>query len=1274
MLRFLRDGISFALFRHVTPLIRLGGRKILESSDFPELPARLEPTATAAGFDTLPLTGVWAFLFAVIKANRSSAVAMGLCLLGCGATGLASPALIHALISFVGNAATEPLWYGLLLGVGLCLLSATEAVLLQNFFYNAITSKIMVINGLNQRIYRHTLALTRKSRLATPIGDAVNHLGTDSDAVAEFVWVVIEMSYSLAMIVSVTAFLFQYLGIAALAGVAVLTVMTPLTKKVAKGFTRLDDEIMKHRDERVSQISQMLSGIRIVKFFAWGDKILGDIRAIRDKEVGARKRLARAGSAAMLIYVGAGTLVCLAAFGTFLALGHKLDAATVFPCLALFGMLEHPFGNLTRYISDTISAKVSAGRLLEFLRRPTLAPDDRPVSAPSVPIGVSFEAVIAGYEDAEHPAVAAAALVVAPGESVAIVGPVGSGKTSLLLAVLGELPLKAGTVTFAGLAVGEAPRTAFVPQEAFVQNGTLAQNIHFGEPEADLGEAVRMCALGADLAQLPAGLGTEIGEHGVNLSGGQKQRVSLARAVMARPGLVLLDDPLSAVDATTEAFLARELIFGHWAGVTRLVVTHRLEHLGQFDKVVFVEKGLVSAVGTYEELRRTVPRFEAFMVEHETSHGAGTAFTADARPEAAADGKAKAPQEGNGGRITAEEDRERGAVKPRVYLDYLRALGGRTQRSQVSMLPLLFGAVLGVTVIPILQNTWLSVWTGGDATGGVASWMTPHLGSDYRNLMIFGALGLVALVVGAGQNLLWGTRAVMAGRDLHDRALRAVLGAPVRFFDSTPIGRILNRFSQDVDAIERNLPWSFEHTVRGAFLTLGSIAVLVTILPLTIVVVVPVILLFLKVQAMYRRCAREAQRLYSISRSPRFAHFKETLNGLSVIRGLHKGDWFTARFLAVTRQNQRDLHGLISLNRWFSVRVPLVGSLVSLSVALGIVVAAHGGAISAGLAGLVLIYALRFWESLNWAVRSFAEVESRMTSVERLRTYGMIAQEPALLLPEPVVAAGETWPLAGTIEFCDVFARYAEHLPDVLKGVSFRIPGGSKAGLIGRTGSGKSTVFQALFRFIEARSGTILIDGKDIGGIPIDRLRRSIAIIPQDPTLFRGKLRENLDRFAQHTDSALWRALDRAHLKAFAQSLPGGLEAEVKENGQNFSQGQRQLFCLARALLVDARVIVMDEATASVDVETDALIQETIRRECGDRTVLIIAHRLGTVEDCDLVIDLDDGRVRRVLTPDHARRIALEGASAAGLLDGGAAVQARRVEAAVLWGDSTVIN
>ncbi len=1221
----IRASLSFVFYRHVAPLVRLGQTKILESEDFPPLPDRLSPRSVKPAFFSLPTDTTTKFLFALMRAIPREVGLMALVLLIVGLAGLASPVLVGKLISHVALGADASLVTGIALALGLAFVTVVEGVGLQNFFYVAIGANQIVANALNTLIYRHSLRMTRAARLKTPLGDAVNHLGTDSDSVAEFPWIVVEATWAALMILAVTGLLFHYLGLAALSGVAVLVVMSPLTKRLAKRFTKLDDEIMKHRDERVSQISQMLAGIRIVKFFAWQDEILGEIEKVRGKEIEARRRLMKTDAGSLLIYVGANTFVCLAAFGTRLWMGGQLDAATVFPCLSLFAMLEHPFGNITRYISESVNARVSAGRILTYLKLPTLPLDERPVAPAGGAIGLELADVTARFDDAERDVLTNVRVSIPAGSSVAIVGPVGSGKTSMLLAALGELPITGGRVGFPGLPEGMAPRTAFVPQEAFVRNGTLRDNLLFGEPDLGLDAVVFATALEPDLARLPAGIKTEIGEHGVNLSGGQKQRVALARAAMARPGLILLDDPLSAVDHATETHLVDHLLFGVWKGSTRVVVTHRLEHLDRFDQVVFLENGAIVASGRYQELVAQEPRFAQFVAEHGATRGAGEALKDDGVAAAS-----EAAPTGGEARITSEEDRERGAVKAHIYWEYIKALGGRSRQSRLTMLPLLFVATVALTVLPILQNTWLAQWTERVTTATQAE--------GWRNLYIFGALGLAALAVQGLQKLIWNLRAVAAGRHLHDDALRAVMGAPIRFFDSTPVGRVLNRFSRDVDAVERNLPWSFEHTVRATFVTAGATAVLVGALPITIVAIVPVIFLFIRLQRRYRVCAREAQRIFSVSRSPRFAHFKETLSGLAVIRGAHKGAYFTEGFYAVTAASQRDFHGLVLLNRWFSVRVPMIGAAVSIATATGVVLASQQGALPAGLAGLVLIYSLRFWESLNWGVRSFADAESKMTSVERLKNYGQIPQEPDIRTSVPSVTADEVWPTAGTITFDGVVARYAEHLPDVLKGVTFTIPGGSKAGLVGRTGSGKSTIFQALFRVMEIREGTIRIDGRDIAGVPLKRLRRAVAIIPQDPTLFRGKLRENLDRFGQHDDASLWQALERAHLKEFIAGLPNGLDADVKENGHNFSQGQRQLLCLARALLVDAKIIVMDEATASVDVETDALIQTTIRHACVDKTVLVIAHRLGTVEDADLVVDLEGGHVKRAFAPRSLER------------------------------------
>jgi ABC-type multidrug transport system fused ATPase/permease subunit len=585
------------------------------------------------------------------------------------------------------------------------------------------------------------------------------------------------------------------------------------------------------------------------------------------------------------------------------------------------------------------------------------------------------------------------------------------------------------------------------------------------------------------------------------------------------------------------------------------------------------------------------------------------------------------------GKFIRKEDREMGAVGSQVYFQYLKAMAGAAGWRRVVMLVFLFGTSIAAAGIPILQNLWLSIWTNrqpGDSF--FTKWMYGFIQDDAHNLKIYAFFGAMVLVLFVVKNMVWALRSVAAGRTLHDKAFNAVLQARMRFFDSTPVGRVLNRFSQDVDAVERELPWAFNHMI-GAFLsTLGSLTVLVIALPPVLLFFGPVFWLYYRLQRDFRASGREVKRLHSITRSPRFAHFKETLEGLTVIRGMHKQALFMDGYYKTLAVNARTFYATISLNRWFSIRVPLLGGIISSAVAIGLIYGVRFGMIHVGTAGMVLIYSLGLWESLNWCIRSFSEAESRMISVERLKAYGDIKPEPMTKSADDVIESGD-WPRAGEIVFENVVARYVENLPDVLRGVSFTIPAGKKVGFIGRTGAGKSTIFQLLYRFIDVRSGRILIDGKDIAHIPLPDLRRNIAIIPQDPTLFMGTLRSNLDRFNRFTDQDLWHGLERVQMAAYFRGLEKGLETDVHENGHNFSQGQRQLLCLARALLVQAKIIVMDEVTASVDVSTDAVIQEAIRRECKDQTVLIIAHRLGTVADCDLVIELSHGQVAAQRAP-----------------------------------------
>jgi ABC-type multidrug transport system fused ATPase/permease subunit len=645
--------------------------------------------------------------------------------------------------------------------------------------------------------------------------------------------------------------------------------------------------------------------------------------------------------------------------------------------------------------------------------------------------------------------------------------------------------------------------------------------------------------------------------------------------------------------------------------------------------------GRVRGVGPLADLLANLPEFHAFYSESsKADHGASLLASEKSTPLGNTSVAAIEPV-----RVTEDEDRAIGAVKGSVYLDYVKALGGLTAGRRAIMIPLLLGASVAASVLPLLQKSWLALSSNLQA-GHVAgtSAIDRLAGGSLTSIAVYGCIGLATLVGVLVNRLLWLERGMAAGRDLHDLMLVSVLKAPLRFFDSTPIGRILQRFSRDVEAVDIQLQWSFETTVR-CLVNIGTALFLILgVLPVMLVVIAPVFWFYYLLQRDYRVPAREAKRLDSINRSPRFAHFKETLHGLVVIRSYGRTGEFLSQFYDRLALSNRMFYGNYMLNRWFSSRIPLLGAIVSSGSAVGIVAYAYMGRISPGVAGLVMVYALTLWESLNWAVRIFAEVEARMTSVERLKYYASLDSE-AEIFTAPPANIEEDWPKRGEIVFDRVVARYASHLPPVLKGISFRVPPGSRVGIIGRTGSGKSTLLQALFRAMELESGEIRIDGINIAQVGLERLRRSLAIIPQDPTLFLGTLRSNLDRFSEFSDNEVWNALQKARLESFVRNLPGGLAANVLENGSNFSQGQRQLLCLARALLTEAKVIVMDEATASVDVQTDSLVQEVVRENCPNVTMLIIAHRLGTVADCEMIFEVREGKLHRTLDLEKKEKV-----------------------------------
>lgn len=1189
-------------FTDMNPILKLGAHKSLEAEDLPPLPTELDPETLLIQEQEIQWTES-RFLKSLLWASRRLWYwPTGLHLADAGAS-LLGPVLVNHFIKLLqtGVSTQTQLIEALSYGLGIGLSGIFAGLMVQHYFYHRLKRQQVLINVVNTKIFRHALALSRAARDQIAIGDIVNHMSSDTESVSEGADAISELIYCTVMILGAIGLLFHYLGSTAWVAVLLLGALAPITRKVSREFTRFDEELMKHRDSRVSLMSQILGAIRVLKYFAWEKSVCEEVQAIRNKELESRRRIARAELFVTLIYVSVGTLVLFSVLSVHVWRGGVLDPALIFTCVSLFALLEEPFAFISRVISMFISANVAAGRISRFLAQPEIGSEVLKTTKP----GLALE-----LNQVSAQILKGVTLEINEGESLALVGPVGSGKSTLLNVLLGEVNLTVGAVQC------QASRIGYVSQEAYILNGTLLENLVFGQIgvlDSEVAEALRLTQLKYDVAQMSGGLQTEIGEKGVNLSGGQKQRLSLARAYLHKPDLVLLDDPLSAVDSSTEQALVDDLVFGAFKNITRLVVTHRLAHLGRFDRIAFMNEGRIEAIGTFEELLASSPGFKAYMDEFARTEGGGSL-----KPEAASNAAENIlpsviPLSASESRITEDEDRSFGAVKGGVYWQYVLSLGGTNKNLRPWLLILLLLAAGSGTVFPLAQKAWLAHIS--EASSGV---------KPLTAIYVYGLLGLLVMGATLASDLFWLKRGLRAGRDIHDQMLNSILGTGVRFFDSTPVGRVLQRFSRDMEAIDIQLQWCFENSVKCLVQVIVTLALIVTTLPLVIVFIVPVLILYYREQKLYRSSAREVKRLDSIARSPRFAHFKETLQGLTVIRAYGKQQWFMGEFFKRLHHSQRMFYGHFMVNRWFSARVPVIGGMVSLFTAVAIVLSVRSHQISPGLAGLLTVYSLSFWGVLNWGIRIWSEVEARMTSMERVKFYSNLPQE--LSVSREPQFLGSSWPLNGTVEFENVKLRYAEHLPLVLKGLSFKVEAGQKVGIIGRTGSGKSTLFQALYRFIELESGRILIDGVDIATLPLSRLRKALAIIPQDPTLFMGTLRSNLDRYEEFSDEALWQVLKRTCLEDFVRSLPLGLNSLVVENGGNLSQGQRQLLCLARALLVQASVIILDEATASVDVKTDALVQKVVRESSLGVTILIIAHRLGTVRDCDQILEISNGQ------------------------------------------------
>lgn len=1251
------------LFSSVAPLMKVWRTRSINENDIPELDPALNPIDVEAAYSGLETDKPYKFIIqAYFKAGKSAYKGLLIQLFMIILALSGSFILRELIISYKGLSSSNDLLYSIALVCLLAFVSSGEGILTQHFYYHNLKVYARISNGLSMRLFRHTLRLKNSSKMTTNTGDVVNHMASDIDGIGEVSFFLPELLYLVVMTFGVIIMLYNFIGIAAFVAVVALILFAPLAKIAAKRFTKTDEVMWRNRDERITLMSQILTGIRVIKYFAWEKSILKEVSSIREKEIAALIKFVKIDALSTLLFVTTSTVVSFCGFGAFVYFGGVLSAEIIFPGIMLFTMLEQPFGRVSFFIKNISHAKVATNRLDAFFKLEENKTEQTLETSPNQALGLSIQNISVAYNQDKN-ILDGISINVKPKDSIAIVGQVGAGKSTFLMALLGEAAVNSGEIIFNqystnGLNTDSTsnnnleklennvkPNIGFVSQEAFVMNATVRENIFFEQKESlvsndELLSILNDCALAQDVANMATGLETEIGERGVNLSGGQKQRLSLARAAAKKPGIVLLDDPLSAVDVNTETYLCEHLIFGRWSEITRIVVTHRLAHLYRFDKIIFLNNGKIEAHGTLDEILSSSDLFKEFYDEHSNAEEISKSLKADIEFDVSDRSKELS------GRITDDEEREIGTVKWEVFKSYILALGGKDKAKRKYIFAAMVLTCLLVVVFPIAQSSWLAYWS--DTKGGFSNKLQ-WLQNPMNAIFVYGVIGIFILSANYLERITWMLRAAVAGRDIHNDTLRSVIMAPIRFFDATPMGRILNRFSRDTQGVDEELSWNFESTIRSLTQTLGYLFLIVSVTPMVLIIALPALAWYYNIQKNYRAVAREAKRLESISRSPRYAHFKETLTGLTVIRAYMRQFEFTNKFVQLLSYYQRQYWRSIMVNRWFSARAPIIAGLITLATGISAAILAYNGNIKVGLAGMIVMYAINFWGTLNWTVRSFSEVEMRMTAVERLRFYAGIQPEKDTALEKSSTFVEQinktttntnnngsseerekyNWITNGEIVFNNVSARYAEGLPLVLNNLNLKIDGGSRVGIVGRTGSGKTTLFQSIFRFIEIEQGEIKIDGINIAAVPLEYLRRGVAVIPQDPLLFIGTVRSNLDRFNKFTDDEIWNAIARVQMKEYIL-LASGLEAEVQENGYNFSQGQRQLLCLARAILTNAKIIVMDEATASVDVQTDALIQQTIRTEFKGVTVLIIAHRLNSVADCDKIIEMNNGQAKEI--------------------------------------------
>ncbi|KAF9325126.1 hypothetical protein BGZ91_002564 [Linnemannia elongata] len=1206
------------------------------------------------------------------------------------------PLVIKAILNFVTNSLRNrelgqapPLWHGILMSIGLYLMGIFASIALHQFWQRSTSTGVGIRTALITTIYRKGLLLSSST------GKVTNLMSTDTtrlDFVAGYFHVIWTAPL---MIILILILLIDNMGPTALVGFVFLLIVGPLQAKIVAALSVIRRKSTLITDARVKLTQEVLQGMRVIKFYGWEDAFLSKLEDLRNKELKYVRTLliSRSGIAAINLTVP--VLAATLTFVAYSLAGNELTPAVVFSSLSLFNIMRMPLMILPQIVSALVDAQVSIRRIEDLLMAeeledlPPVNPDlehaiditngnfhwettlktltmeelqkqekeerkrgankkehkkelkakekaeKKEIKKLAKANGISQQEAEKLYREGREKTISEQSsetmsiqekmlskiqekdpspdtesilnsshegddnekaqqesgvesqgsihseekgtfglknidLKIPRGQLVAIVGAVGSGKSSLLNALVGEMKKVSGTMSYGGT-------IGYCPQSAWIQNATVKDNILFGLPldEARYQRVIKDCALERDIQILPDGDQTEIGERGINLSGGQKQRVNIARAVYYDADVVLLDDPLSAVDAHVGKYLFKNCILGALQGKTRVLVTHQLHVLPQVDYVICMKDGEIVERGTFHELMANDGEFASLMKAHggieeseevADDNSVDSAVTTTGAEKVAGgvseDGNGEKTDEKKkeGGKakkgLMSQEERATGSVDGTIYKTYVNAAGGKF------LVPLLLFLLIITQVAKVGNDLWLSWWTKDNF----------HKSQKFY-MVLYAVWGIAQGVFQFINGFFFSIAGANAAKVLHQRALKNIF--------------------LDVDATDNLLSEAYRMFTGTAAIVLSTFILISVIFPYFLIPLVPMLFFYYYAAVYYRSSSREIKRIDSILRSSLYAHFSETLSGLATIRAYREQERFIGRNAYFIDLENRPYFMSYSIQRWLGVRIETIANTLVFCTSLLGVCGRYD--IDPATIGLVLSYSMSVTGTFNWCVRQFAEVENNMNAVERLYHYSEeLTVEADAVIPDN--RPSDNWPSAGAISIRNLEMRYRPELPSPSK-------------------------------------GTMEIDGVDICKIGLFDLRTRLAIIPQDPVLFSGTIRSNLDPFEKRTDQELWEVLERSDLKTYVTSCEGGLDSQVTEFGENLSVGQRQLLCLARAMLTRARVIIMDEATASVDVATDVMLQKAIRVDFAQSTVLTIAHRLNTVIDYSRVLVLDHGEIKEFDTP-----------------------------------------